>query len=224
MKKIISLMLLSLMIIMSSCGSSNQYMIKDTAEYSKLTKEALGEWNVKTIISDKKNMMEGPFSAAEANVTFSDTKISFVFHVNPSIIDEKSKEWKDKWPDIVVTDYIVTISSDWEISKSGTFWFGDGSSLDIDLKGTGENFEGFWAWEKTKFAASSAADGKNLGGGLAGMMAGKLAAAALKTVANVENIKPTLPGSVIGLDMKFNADKSTLKLLIRNDVILEFTR
>ncbi len=226
MKKRIAALLVVVLIILSACGA-NKYMIKDTSEYNTVTKMILGDWKVKTFLSGDENMMDTVYKmGGEASLSFTDRSIKFAFHVDKALVDERSKDWLDQWPSIVVNDYRVTVTGTWsvdEVSGDPTFWFGDKPMVDLELDGSGENFESFWAWEKTKFAATAATAQSDFGGGLAGLAMNKMATSAMKK-ATKTSFYPKMPSSALGYDIQLSADKSNLKLMRKNKVIWEFER
>ena len=168
MKSIMKIIVVALLgIFASSCSSSNPYMIKNTNEYETVTSKLIGDWGVTNFKVDGKEMIKNKYSKMKVNFDFLSRTATFDIWVSSETISDKLLDWKKKFPGIKVDEYKIVYVSGWEVSSTGKYiGLADGKA-DLVIKGSGENFEGFYGWEKTKFnMARSVDDGSLLGSAL----------------------------------------------------------
>lgn len=180
----------SLMIILIfsiiSCSSTNNYMVKDSNEYNKVTRNFVGNWAVSDYQMDSENFLDTTYEKIEAEFEFTSRNAKFSYWVSETKLSEKLIDWKEKYPDIDISEYKIIITSSWKLDDDGEILYLDNQNPNIVIKGSGENFEGFYEWERAKFEA-----GKNVGkdGGLAGFVLNKVA----KEATGTGDLFPKLP-------------------------------
>ena len=176
--------LIVLCFFITNCGGkkANPYMAAGTSEYAGVTGMFAGNWAVTAYNKDGKDLLEWPFSKATVQFDLAANRVRFDFWASEAYLSEKMLDWKATYPNIVVDEYKVTVISTWDISENGKILDtqpkrGD-ESHQIVIKGSGENFESFYNWERSKFEI-----GKNTGqgGGLLGMAMGAVAKKATGT-------------------------------------------
>ncbi len=154
-------------IFISSCSSSNPYMTKSTDEYQTVTNKLLGEWGVTGYKVDGKEMLHNKYSKMKADFDFLGRTVQFDIWVADGTISDKLLDWKEKFPGIKVDEYKISYTAGWYVTEDGKNLVLTNPNTDLVIKGDGENFTGFYNWEKSKFnAAKSMDDGSLLGSAL----------------------------------------------------------
>jgi len=156
-------------------GCGNPYMEVGTPEYNKYTSNVInGTWNIKSYKIGDTEMIGGVYDSATVTFDFKTKKAKFLFIVNREDLKENVKQWQEKWPNLQVTKFDIDVTTGWKIKEPDTIakvaWGDlmisfDNIEYNLIIEGSGDNFqEGFVAYEKTKFAAST------LTGGMIGNM------------------------------------------------------
>lgn len=172
------------LLLMTGCFSSkNLYMSDGTNEFNSVTKCFLGNWNINSYSRSGEEVINSIFTKGTLSLDHASREAVFTFWVSDSFVNSKLTDWKVKWPDLEVNEYKVISSGTWKISKSGEILYFEDMVNSIDIKGTGENFEGFFGSEQMKFTASEHV-GSDAG------LGGMLARAATKKVTGTEILFP----------------------------------
>lgn len=158
-------------------------MLRDSNEYNTVTSRFIGEWEVLEYVVSGKNYFGDTYGKITKVFDFDSRQATITFCVSRSKIDEKLKDWKEQYPDLVIDEYKVVVSAYWKLSNSGEIIYLENPDPNLHITGSGSNFDGFYGWERTRFEASKAAgdavtDG---GGGLLGMVASRVTKAATGT-------------------------------------------
>lgn len=192
----------TLMMVMGCAASQNSYMVKNTAEYNDVTGPLSGHWAVVEYLDGGRNLLGTRYEKADALFDFDRLTATFSLWVSETYIAQKLLDWKQKWPDIRVDEYKINLTAHWAISDSGEILYFSDQAANIIIKGSGENFEGFYQWERTKFEA-----GKNIGkdGGLVGLAMGALA----KKVTGTSDLFPPLLDQY---NFSFSRDKRSVRV------------
>lgn len=170
MKKLIKLTFMMFFIVgLIGCGGSkNQYMIKETKEYNKITKNFIGKWTAM-----KYNSLLGEvYETVTVDFDFDTRLIKMSCKMSETVMADKMLDWKEKWPNIVVDNYKVVMTAKWVVSSTGEELAFTDIVYTVVINGTGDNFESFYVWEKTKMEGAKAMN-KAIGGGLFGKIAQK---------------------------------------------------
>ncbi|MGM0509009.1 MAG: hypothetical protein ACQERZ_07630 [Fusobacteriota bacterium] len=191
-----------LILAISGCSSTNKYMVRDTDEYNKVTRKFVGGWTVTDYADSSTKYLGRTYEKVTAKFDFNSRMATFTYYISEAKISEKLVDWKEKYPDLKVDEYKVVLTSQWKISDKGEILYLDEQDPNIIIKGSGDNFEGFYGWERSKFEA-----GKNVGkdGGLAGMVMNKVAQSATGT----SDLLPKLPSQ---FNFEFNKDGNNLRI------------
>lgn len=207
MKKIIYTMLAVLFIIgVTGCGSKNKYMIRDTKEYNKVTKNFIGTWNANSFNS----LIGDVYENVTMEFDFDTRTMKMSCKLSETILADKMLDWKEQYPSVKVDEYKVLVTGKWAIDSSGKEISFPENTFTVVIKGSGENFESFYAWEKTKMEATKAAS-KKMGGGLLGKMAQK----GLQKGTGMKNYFPPFPESA-----KFDFSKSANTVNINSNEMM----
>ena len=168
MKSISKILVVAIIgILITSCSSSNPYMTKSTNEYQTVTHKLLGDWGVTEYKVDGKEMLHNKYSKMKASFDFLNRTVRFDVWVAEGTISDKLLDWKEKFPGIKVDEYKITYTAVWFVTDDGKNLKLTHPNTDLVIKGDGENFAGFYNWEKSKFnAAKSMDDGSLLGSAL----------------------------------------------------------
>ncbi len=203
------IVLLFMVLLLSNCSSTNPYMIKDTGEYAKVTSKIVGKWGVTEYRVDGKDLLKSKYERMTADFDFLTRTAKLTIWVTKGKIADKLLDWEEKFPGIKVDEYKITYISNWRVSSDGKYLGFDNSNADLVIKGNGENFDGFYQWEKSKFnMAKSADDGSLLGSAL-----GSLAQAATGT----SDLFPEIEDSY---EIKINSDSNILLGLGEDRIVL----
>ncbi len=155
------------LLILSNCSSTNKYMVKDTNEYSEITAKLLGNWGVTQYNVDGKNLLKSKYEKMTTDFDFLTRTVKFSIWVSEGEIGDKLLSWKKKFPGIKVDEYKIIYSANWKVSSDGKYVAFSEPNTDLTIKGSGNNFDGFYQWEKGKFnMAKSSDDGSLLGSAL----------------------------------------------------------
>jgi hypothetical protein len=161
------IVLLFMAILLSNCSSTNKYMIKDTDEYSKITAKFIGDWGVDQYTVDGENQLKSKYEKISANFDFLTKTVKLNIWVAEGTIADKLLDWKKEFPGIKVNEYKITYTANWEVTFDGENLVLSNANTDLVIKGDGENFDGFYQWEKSKFnMAKSVDDGSLIGSAL----------------------------------------------------------
>lgn len=198
-------------------------MEKNTDEYNSLTKLLdQGNWYLddKSVVGVQdmpgtSYTIDRHFTWAKVDFNFDARTSVFLFEVKRSYISEKLIDWKKKWPDLNVERYSVEITSEWKINEDGDILYIDDPGVDILIEGSGENFEGFYSWERTKFEMSKAS---SEGGGILGFAASLATKSASKTSQLFVSV-----GGQYNFDM-INAGKVILNKPLSDDNLILINR
>jgi len=180
----------------------NQYMVHQTPEYIAVTQQFVGLWQVDSVKDGDKDQMMTPFSQGSVALNFDTQMAKFTFTVSQAYLDAKLIDWQQKWPDLMVSEYQVVTTATWKISESGAILYFDGLKNTAEVTGSGENFDSFAAFEKTKFVASETV---GAGGGLMGLAMN----VATKAATGSKDLFPGIPSQV---NFKFSADHHSVHL------------
>lgn len=156
------------LIILAGCSSKNLYMSDGTNEFNSVTNKFVGNWNIDSYSRSGEETINSIFTKGTLSLDYASREAVFSFWVSDSYVNSKLADWKEKWPDLEISEYKVISSGAWSISKSGEILYFHDMANSVDIKGSGENFEGFYGYEQMKFTASENAGANS---GLAGMMA-----------------------------------------------------
>ncbi len=160
------LALLVIAFLLSNCSSTNPFMKEGTQEYQKATAKMIGNWNVTEFKNDGKNLIGSKYEKITADFVFPNRTVTFEILVAKSTLKNKLIDWKKEYPNIKVDEYKIKFTANWDVADDIFVYFNE-PKYELIINGTGENFDGFVAWEKTKFeAANSVDDGSLLGGAL----------------------------------------------------------
>ena len=165
--KTISILTIFALITITGCRQ-NLYMTDGTEEFNTVTQKFVGNWAIDNYSRSGDEVIGDIFTKGTLYLNFSPREAVFTFWVSDSYVDNNLADWKEKWPDIEVDEYMVISSGTWSISNSGEILYFNDMANSIDIKGSGENFEGFYGAEQMKFVASESVGSD---AGLAGMMA-----------------------------------------------------
>lgn len=158
--------------VMFGCSSSNRYMVEQTPEFERVTIHFTGKWSLNAYEDGKSSLLKHPYRKADMTFDVASRKATMDIWVSEVVLQDKLNDWKEKWPDLSVEDYKIILTADWRLSKKGDILYLENQNVNLDIKGSGENFESFYNWERSKFKSSKSAGS---GGGLAGMALGGLA-------------------------------------------------
>ena len=161
-------------------------MIKNTPEYQNVTGQFNGKWAVTEYVNDNQNLLNTRYEKADAEFDFDRLSVKFMLWVSETYIDQMLLDWKQKYPDIKVDDYKINVTANWKLSDSGEILYFSDQQANIVIRGSGENFDGFYQWERTKFEA-----GKNIGKG-SGLMGLAMGAIAKKATGTSDLFPPIL--------------------------------
>ena len=173
--KAASLLLIAL--LLSNCSSTNMYMVKDSGEYNEVTSKMVGDWGATKLKLDDENVLKIKYEKMTANFDFLSRTVKFTLYATEGKITDMLLDWKKEYPGITVDEYKITYTATWEVSSDGKNLSLIEPKTDLVIKGDGENFDGFYQWEKTKYNMAKSADG----GGLLGSAMGALAQSATGT-------------------------------------------
>ncbi len=199
-------LLVFLSFVLTDCSSTNKFMVQGTEEYSKATSKMLGDWNVSEYIIDGHNMIGKKYDKMTANFDFPTRKVTFDIWVSKKTIEQKLKDWEEKFPGIKVDEYKIVYTAKWDVADDIYIYFNDGET-NIDIKGGGENFEGFYGWERSKFEMAKSSDD----GSLLGSVVGSVTKAATGT----EDLFPDFSYSYV-----YNVTNNTFTLKSGDDKIV----
>jgi major membrane immunogen (membrane-anchored lipoprotein) len=178
MKKLTNILtLLVTLFLLSNCSSTNKYMVSGTNEYQEVTSKLIGTGAVTQYRVDGTNLLKSKYEKMTASFDFSTRTAKFTIWVAEGKISDKLLDWKEKFPGIKVDEYKITYTAEWSVSEDGKNLKLMNPETDLVIKGSGENFEGFYAWEKSKFNMAKASDD----GSLLGSALGSLTKAATNT-------------------------------------------
>lgn len=199
-------------VLFTSCSSSNKFMSKETPEFEKVTINFIGKWAVNSFETGKLNLLERPYEKAAMTFDFGSRKATMNLWVSDAILGEKMADWKQKWHDLKVDSYKIILSADWRLSKKGEILYLENQVVNLDIRGSGENFESFYNWEKSKFESSKATSNQ---GGLAGLAMGKL----VKTATGSSDLFPKLSEQY---NFRFDSNNKSVRLygLSKNQMIM----
>ncbi|OQY09579.1 MAG: hypothetical protein B6I28_02780 [Fusobacteriia bacterium 4572_132] len=205
MKLSIKFFLLTFVLILlslSGCKSTNKYMVRDSKEYDKVTRNFVGEWATTKYSVKSSDLLDTTYEKITANFDFNSKIAKFTYLVSEGKLAEKLLDWKAKYPDLVIDEYKIVTTSPWSINEKGEILYFSEPKTNIIIKGSGTNFQGFYDWEKTKFEA-----GKNIGkgGGLMGLVANKIA----KTATGTSDLFPKLDSQ---FNFNFSKDRRNITI------------
>jgi hypothetical protein len=184
-------------------------MVKDTDEYSKVTAKLIGDWGVTEYNVDGTKQLKSKYEKMKANFDFSTKTVKLSIWVNEGTLTDKLLEWEKEFPGIKVNEYKITYTANWEVTSDGKNLVLSEPNTDLVIKGKGENFDGFYQWEKSKFnMAKSSDDGSMFGAAL-----GSLTQAATGT----SDLFPEIEDSYKVYSISDDGD--TIKLLDDDNVI-----
>ncbi len=142
-------------------------MVQETNEYNSVTHKLIGNWGISTLKFDGSNVLKTIYEKGTANFDFTTRTAKFTLRVAEGKLTDKLLDWEKKFPDIKIDEYKIVYLANWLVSEDGKTLLLNSPEVDLVIKGSGENFEGFYAWEKTKFnVAKSMDDGSLLGSAL----------------------------------------------------------
>lgn len=175
MRRMTSIVALGLAVIALGigCVSTNPYMEKGTPEFASVTEKVIGTWNVTEFLKGNKEVLGPTFESAQLSLDPATGVATFTLTMNKDLIKSKLADWKKNYPDLTVTRYNIVSTATWRVDKKGETIFFEPVDSNIDIAGSGKNFEGFYGYERTKFEMTKTAK-ENLGGGLAGLLAAKV--------------------------------------------------
>jgi len=183
-------------LLLGGCGSAaNNYMVRGTPEYQKVTEKLAGQWAVASykVESGSRELLGGSFEKAQVDYDFATGRAKYSFWVGEGKLPEKLLDWQKEFPGIQVNEYKVVATAPWFVHKDGgTLELGE-VDYALALTGSGDNFEGFYGWERTRFEAAKSAEaaGSQSSGGLGGLAAfaaGKLADKAVKSATGTSDL------------------------------------
>ena len=162
---------LSLFVLLTGCSSTNPYMTAGTEEYQSVTQQIIGEWRISYFEDNKKNVIGTKFADSKLDLDPETRVATFTFHLSRSTINSKLADWRAAFPGITVDSYAIIATAGWRVDSKGETVFFDPLDSEIDIKGSGNNFESFFGSETMKFEASKAAgDRDRYGGGIGGLL------------------------------------------------------
>lgn len=154
MKKSILLIFVSLtvfLLIFSSCSAPqpNNFMLPGTEEYIGTTEKLNGTWKVVEYKDNNENFLKN-FQKAIITFDFENKELKLEAVVPTEYIETSLKDWKAKWPDLKVDSYKVIINATCSLSKSGEIIYVEEQKVSVEIKGSGENLEGYIQMENGK--------------------------------------------------------------------------
>ncbi len=149
----ISILIACSVISITGCRQ-NLYMTDGTEQFNTVTQKFIGTWDIDSYSRSGDEVIGDIFTKGALSLSFSPREAVFTFWVSDAFVDNNLADWKEKWPDIQVDEYMVISSGTWSISNSGEILYFNDMGNSIDIKGSGENFEGFYGAEQMKFVAS----------------------------------------------------------------------
>lgn len=208
MKALIKLIvLLFMVVILSSCSSTNMYMVKDTGEYTEVTSKLLGDWGAKEYRVAGEEILKSKYEKMKANFDFLTCTAKLTIWVTENRIADKLLDWKKEFPGIKIDEYKITYTANWKISDDGKYLTLENPVTDLIIKGSGENFDGFYQWEKGKFNMAKSSDDGSLFGSALGSIT--------KAATGTSDLFPEIESSY---EIKINGDSDIL-LGLGNDRI-----
>ena len=175
--------LISITFFSVACApKTNLYMTADSPNFKTVTQNFVGDWVISEYKKENKDLLVSPFDKASVSFDFDTQKAKYMFWVSEATLAEKLMDWQQTYPGLKVDEYKIAISTQWLVKESGavidTDPMNSEENHEIIIKGSGENFSGFYDIERSKFAA-----GKNTGKGqgLMGMAMGAIAKKATGT-------------------------------------------
>ena len=177
--KVLGFAVTILLIVLSSCATANKYMEVGTNEYTNVTEKVVGAWTITEFIKSNKPVFGDTFESAQLTLEPETWISTITLSLNKDLILSKLKESKKDYPDLNIDEYNIVSISRWNVDNKGeTIFFSEKESM-LDIKGSGENFMGFYGFEQTKFEMAKTAKTADYGGGgLANLAAQSLIGAA----------------------------------------------
>ncbi|MCG5549383.1 hypothetical protein [Halorhodospira halochloris] len=166
-------------------------MIEDTPEFQSVTEKLTGTWVAESYQTEDEDLFSSTFDRASVTYDFSTRNVEWTFQIRDELLEEKLTDWRKEFQGIDVTDYKIVITSNWRVNSDGQSILVDGDEdHELLISGSGNNFEGFYGWEMTRFEAAKAAGdiAAGGGGGLASLAAGAAASAAAKQATGTSDL------------------------------------
>ncbi|MBB5022014.1 hypothetical protein [Desulfurispira natronophila] len=172
------LALAGMVVTLAGCGGKNLYMEQGTLEFESTTQQMEGDWTITSYLAGEEDKFKSTFGKASLSMDFLTRKAEWTFAARDAVVADKLITWRQKYPGIDVTEYKIVITGTWKVNDDGvSMVFNDDEEHELVIRGSGENFEGFYGWEVMKFETGKSA-GDAVGarqGGLMGLAAGALA-------------------------------------------------
>lgn len=195
--------IIGVMVMLMGCAASqNNFMIKNTVEFNSVTGPLSGHWALVEYLKGDANLLGSRYEKGDVVFDFDRLTATLSLWVREGYIAEKLLDWENQYPGIKVDEYKINLTARWRINDSGEILYFSDQNANIVIKGSGENFEGFYQWERTKFEA-----GKNIGkdSGLMGLAMGAIA----KKVTGTSDLFPPLLGQY---NFSFSKDKTRVRI------------
>jgi hypothetical protein len=209
MKKIIfiTFSILILLFVFSSCSSQ--------PANSDFLKPLEGKWNIAEYKHNDDILIPNVYEKGIAYLDFDTKTLKLEFYVSEQTISEKLLAWKEKWPDLTVDTYKIVVSAKLSSLSTDKNLSLEEKDTNIIITGSGENFQSFYDFERSKFEMSKATDSGGIMGGLINKAA--TAATGTKDLFPVifDNLDYTLSGNTLtitGKDSNMLNNKGTIFL------------
>lgn len=138
-----------------------------------MSEKVQGSWTMNAFYTNKVNVIGTTFDTGTLNLDWARRKATFTLELKRSTIDAKLADWKKDYPDLKIDSYKIIADATWRFDKKAETIFFDYEDSNIEIRGSGANYEGFLAWELSKFAISkSAKQSTGLLSGIVGAVAG----------------------------------------------------
>lgn len=176
-----------------------------------------GKWNIKEYTNNDIEYIPDIYSKGILNIDKDTETIQMDFFVSEQTISEKLLDWKAKWPDLVIDTYKIAITA--KIRYSGKDKI---SLIDIDtniiITGSGENFEGFYAFERSLFEMTKSTQSNSLVGGMVNNAVSKAAGTKNLFPVIFDELEYSLDGdslTITGKDSNLFNNKGNIYLLLK---------
>lgn len=199
--KIIVTVFLSIFLFTSCLTTSNNYMVRDTDEFNNVTVKVSGEWSLVSFLQSGNDLMKSVYEKGNLSFSFDDEKVKISYEAKESYIADKLLDWKKKYPKIKIDSYKVVQTASWKVDSKGEAIFFGETTTDLVIIGSGENFESFYSWEKSKIEMSKSA----------GQSFGLLGAMVAKKMTKTESLFPKI-SSGLGYWINFDSKAKMLNL------------
>jgi hypothetical protein len=154
----ISFFIIVLLFVFSSCSSQ--------PSNSDFLKPLEGKWNIRVYKNNYDVLIPNVYEKGIASFDFDTKSLKLEFYVSEQTISEKLLAWKEKWPDLTVDTYKIVVSARVSSLSSDKNLSLEEKDTNIIITGSGENFQSFYDFERSKFEMAKATESGGVMGGL----------------------------------------------------------